>query len=171
MMSFYLAFNFFSITSASKKGKVTTFSKMKCEIADKGPKLLATGYRERSLYYLKHSGVAHQACTSRNQTKSKGIGNLGIWILLESNNRLRRKWLRVWMLTTNKSLISVSVVYKVRVTSCRSSPPPLIKPTIHLISYTVMFAEKLELHPWEGVSILLHFLMIVLDMCGYNIVK
>jgi len=31
-----LVFNLFSITSASKKGKVTTFSEMKCEITDKG---------------------------------------------------------------------------------------------------------------------------------------
>ena len=47
------------------------FSKMKCKITDKSPKLLATGYREGSLYYLKNSGVVHQACTSTDQTKPK----------------------------------------------------------------------------------------------------
>lgn len=66
-----LAFNLFSVTSASKKGKVTTFSEMKCEITDKGSNILATRYREGSLYYLKHSGVVHQACTTTDQTKSK----------------------------------------------------------------------------------------------------
>ena len=47
-----LAYNLLSITSAAKKGKVTIFTEMKCEIRDSKSKLIAFGYREGSLYYL-----------------------------------------------------------------------------------------------------------------------
>ena len=57
-----LAYNLLSVTSASKKGKVVTFSKMKCEIRDKESNLLAVGHRERSLYYFDHDDTVHQAC-------------------------------------------------------------------------------------------------------------
>jgi len=56
-----LAYNLLSTTSASKKGKVTTFSEMRCEIRDPKSKLIASGHREGSLYYLDHGGPIHQA--------------------------------------------------------------------------------------------------------------
>ena len=56
-----LAYNLLSVTSASKKGKVTTFSKMRCEIRDAKSKLIASGCREGSLYYLDHGDPVHQA--------------------------------------------------------------------------------------------------------------
>lgn len=72
-----LAFNLFSVTSASKKGKQTTFSDMKCEIRGVNSRLVATGYRDGSLYYLDHRELAHQACSSLDQSGSKS--NLTIW--------------------------------------------------------------------------------------------
>ena len=58
-----LAYNLVSVTAASKKGKVTTFSEMKCEIRDYKSKLVATRHRDGSLYYL---GPIHKACSSSN---------------------------------------------------------------------------------------------------------
>ena len=78
-----LAYNLLSVTSASKKGKVTTFSKMKCEIRDNKSNLLAVGHREGSLYYLDHDDTVHQACSSSEQSSCKGtiwhrrLGHLG----------------------------------------------------------------------------------------------
>ena len=66
-----LAYNLLSVTSASKKGKVTTFSEMRCEIRDSKSKLIATGHREGSLYYLDHGGPIHQACSSCDCNSSK----------------------------------------------------------------------------------------------------
>ena len=68
-----LAFNLFSVISASRKGKVTTFSETQCEIRDGNSKLVATGYRDGSLYYLKHSDFVHQACTSTDQKSKETI--------------------------------------------------------------------------------------------------
>ena len=56
-----LAYNLLSIISASKKGEVTTFSDMRCEIRDSKFKLIAMGHREGSLYYLDHNNCIHQA--------------------------------------------------------------------------------------------------------------
>ena len=47
-----LAYNLISVTAAAKRGKVTTFSEIRCEIRDSKSKLVATGHREGSLYYL-----------------------------------------------------------------------------------------------------------------------
>ena len=66
-----LAYNLFSVTSASKKGKVTTFSKLKCEIRDAKSNLLAVGCREGSLYYLNYDDVVHQAYPSSKQIGRK----------------------------------------------------------------------------------------------------
>ena len=44
-----LAYNLFSVTSAPKRGNVTTFSKLECEIKNAKSNLLAVG---GSLYYL-----------------------------------------------------------------------------------------------------------------------
>ena len=44
---------------------------MKCEIRDVGSRVIATGYREGSLYYLDHSDFVHRACSSSDQTESK----------------------------------------------------------------------------------------------------
>ena len=79
-----LAYNLLSVTSASKKGKVTTFSKMKCEIRDSKSKLIATGHREGSLYYLDHGGPIHQVCSASDRNSSKEtlwhrrFGHLGV---------------------------------------------------------------------------------------------
>ena len=66
-----LAYNLLSITSAAKKGKVTTYTETRCEIRDSNSKLIAHGYREGSLYYLDQGGPAHQACPSSNHNSSK----------------------------------------------------------------------------------------------------
>ena len=78
-----LAYNLLSVTSASNKGKVVTFSKSKCEIRDNESNLLAVGQREGSLYYLDHDDTVHQACPSLEQIGAKGtiwhrrLGHLG----------------------------------------------------------------------------------------------
>ena len=72
-----LAFNLFSVTSAYKKGKLTTFSDMKCETRGVNSQLVATGYRDGSLYYLDHKELSHQACSSLGQSGSKS--KLTIW--------------------------------------------------------------------------------------------
>ena len=79
-----LAYNLLSVTAASKKGKVTSFSEMRCEIRDSKSKLVASGHREGSLYYLDHKGPIHQACSSSDCNSSKEsiwhrrFGHLGI---------------------------------------------------------------------------------------------
>ena len=66
-----LAYNLLSVTSASNKGKVTTFSEMRCEIRDPKSKLIASGHREGSLYYLDHGGPIPQAFSSCDHNSSK----------------------------------------------------------------------------------------------------
>ena len=79
-----LAYNLLSVTSASKKGKVTTFSEMRCEIRDSNSKLIATGHREGSLYYIDHVGPIHQAYSSCDDNSLKEnmwhrrLGHLGV---------------------------------------------------------------------------------------------
>ena len=78
-----LAYNLLSVPAASSKGKVTSFSEMRCEIRDSESKLIASGHREGSLYYLDHRGPNHQACSSSDCNSSKEtiwhrqIGHLG----------------------------------------------------------------------------------------------
>ena len=59
------------MTSASKKGKVTTFSTLKCEIRDAKSNLLVVGCREGSLYYLDYDDMVHQAYPSFEQIGRK----------------------------------------------------------------------------------------------------
>ena len=79
-----LAYNLLSVTSASKKGKVTTFSEIRCEIRDSKSKLIASGHREGNLHYLDHEGPIHQACSSSDHNSSKEtiwhrrFGHLGV---------------------------------------------------------------------------------------------
>jgi len=79
-----LAFNPFSVTLASEKGKLTTFSDVKCEIRGVDSWLVATSYRDGNLYYLDHSDLAHQTCSSleskcqTNYLASK-VWALGSW--------------------------------------------------------------------------------------------
>ena len=47
-----LTYNLLSITAASKRGKVTTFTEKGCKIRDSKSKLVASGHREGGLYYL-----------------------------------------------------------------------------------------------------------------------
>ena len=78
-----LAYNLLSVPSASKRGKVTTFSGKKCEIRDLKSRLIATGHREGSLYYLHHGGPIRQVCTNSDHSNSKEaiwhrrLGHLG----------------------------------------------------------------------------------------------
>ena len=108
-----LAYSLLSVTSASKKGKVTTFSKMKCEIRDSKSKLIATGHREGSLYYLDHGGPIHQSvqpliATARR--KPIGIADSVTWGFKECKHWQRTKWSVGWTLTGNKSLVSANPV-------------------------------------------------------------
>ena len=66
-----LAYNLLSITSVSKRGKVTTFTEMRCEIRDFKSKLIASGHRDGSLYYLDQGGPVHHACASSDHKSSK----------------------------------------------------------------------------------------------------
>ena len=62
-----LAYNLLSVISASK---VTTFCESKCEIRDSRSKLIATGQRAGSLYYLLHKENAdYQASTTQNSSR------------------------------------------------------------------------------------------------------
>ena len=65
------AYNLLSVISASKKGKVTTFAEMRCEIRDLKFKLIAMGHREGSLYYLDHNNRIHQAYVGSDCKRSK----------------------------------------------------------------------------------------------------
>jgi hypothetical protein len=47
-----LAYNLLSITAVSKRGELTTFTQVGCEIRDFKSKLVSSGHREGSLYYL-----------------------------------------------------------------------------------------------------------------------
>ena len=78
-----LSYNLLSVTAASKRGKVTIFSETRCEIRNSKSKLVATGHKEGSLYYLDHGGPTHQACpssvcnTSKETTWHRRLGHLG----------------------------------------------------------------------------------------------
>ena len=94
-----LAYNLISVTSASKKGKVTTFTEKSCEIRDSKSKLIATGQREGSLYYLDHTGTPHQACPSLESSARtlwhRRLGHLGDPGLLELAKRNMVKGLSI----------------------------------------------------------------------------
>ena len=66
-----LAYNLLSITSASKRGKTTTFTETTCEIRSLKSKLIAIGHREGSLYYLDQGGPVHHAFASSDRNSSK----------------------------------------------------------------------------------------------------
>ena len=61
-----LAYNLLSISAISKRGKETTFTQVGCEIRDFRSKLVASGHREGSLYYLDQGGPTHRACLSNS---------------------------------------------------------------------------------------------------------
>ena len=69
---------------ASTRGKKTTFSGSRCEIRDSKSKLVASGRREGSLYYLDQEGSVQHAylsadCTSVNETLwHRRFGHLGM---------------------------------------------------------------------------------------------
>ena len=75
-----LAYNLLSITAASKRRKVTTFTEEVCEIRDLESKLIASGHREGSLYYLDQQDDIHQVCTSQESKRviwHRRLGHLG----------------------------------------------------------------------------------------------
>ena len=65
-----LAYNLLSITAASERGKVTTFTEKGCEIRDSKSTLVASGRREGSLYYLNQGETTHQACISQDSKRT-----------------------------------------------------------------------------------------------------
>lgn len=76
-----LAFNLLSVPAAARKNKVTTFSALKCEIKDAKGRLVASGHREGSLYYLDCDGAKQQAHSTRSQdstTWHRRFGHLGM---------------------------------------------------------------------------------------------
>ena len=90
-----LAYNLFSVTPASKKGKVTTFSKLKCEIRDAKSNLLAVGCREGSLYYLDYDDLVQQAYPAPSRLvvrQESGIADLATCGLKECKNWQEMKW-------------------------------------------------------------------------------
>ena len=129
-----LAYNLLSVTSASKKGKIVTFSKMKCEIRDNESSLLAVGRREGSLYYLDNYDAVHQACPSSEQSDDRGkiwhrrLGHLGAQGMQELS---RSKMVQEWILTRNKSLVFVSVAFKAKATAYHFSYLPQGDLSIH----------------------------------------
>ena len=75
-----LAYNLLSITAASRRRKVTTFTEVGCEIHDLSSKLIASGHREGNLYYLDQRGPTHQACVSHESKEviwHRRLGHLG----------------------------------------------------------------------------------------------
>ena len=65
-----LAFNLLSITAASERGKVTTFTQVGCEIREFKSNLVTSGHRKGSLYYLHQGGPSHQACVSNSSERT-----------------------------------------------------------------------------------------------------
>ena len=107
-----LAYNLLSITSAAKKGKVTIFTEMRCEIRDSKSKLIASGYREGSLYYLDQEGLTHQACPSSDHNSSKGM----IW-----HRRFGHLGTQgVQVLTRNKMVSGMDLEWKQETGFCES---------------------------------------------------
>ena len=75
-----LAYNLLSMTAASRRRKVTTFTEVGCEIRDLSSKLIASGHREGNLYYLDQRGSTHQACVSHESKEvicHRRLGHLG----------------------------------------------------------------------------------------------
>ena len=50
---------------------MTSFTEMRCEIRDFKSKLIASGHRDGSLYYLDQGGPVHHACASSDHKSSK----------------------------------------------------------------------------------------------------
>ena len=111
-----LAYDLFSVTSAFKKGKVTRFSKLKCEIKD----------AKSNLVWL--LGAEKEVCTTLimmtlyirlTQAPSRlvvrqevGIADLATWGLKECKNWQEMKWWKEYILMRSWSLGFVNVVLK-----------------------------------------------------------
>lgn len=78
-----LSYNLLSVTSAAKRGKMTTFNETTCEIKDSKSRVIALGHREGGLYYLDHGGpvlsvhVSQHQDSSRKLTWHRRFGHLG----------------------------------------------------------------------------------------------
>ena len=60
---------------------MTTFFESTCEIKDAKSRLVASGYREGSLYYLDYEGATQLVHSiRRNENVKKGIVNLATWV-------------------------------------------------------------------------------------------
>ena len=68
-----LAYNLLSVTAAAKRGKVTTFSEVRC---DSTRRLVAVGSRNGSLYYLDCDSHAHQSTDSNGTLWHRRLGHL-----------------------------------------------------------------------------------------------
>ena len=90
MFSWY---NLLSVISASKKGMVTIFLVIRCEVRDSKSKIIAMRHREGSLYYLDHTNCTHQACVSSVITDLKkpcDIADLDIWKLKLAKSKMAK---------------------------------------------------------------------------------
>ena len=108
-----LAYNLLSVTSASRRGKVTTFFELHCEIRDTKSKVVACGYREGSLYLLDHEVPVHQAHTVVTGVSPRpvfGIAGLVIWVFKVYKHWQRTEWSKVWIMTGSEKLDSVNPV-------------------------------------------------------------
>ena len=52
---------------------------MGCDIRDPTSKLVASGYREGSLYYLDQGDPIHQVCLGSSSKETYGIADLDTW--------------------------------------------------------------------------------------------
>ena len=80
-----LSYNLFSVSKAAEAGKVTRFNESGCQILGAKQRLIATGTRVGSLYYLGHQTSSHQvhAVTNGSQEKNEDVwhrhyGHLGM---------------------------------------------------------------------------------------------
>ena len=119
-----LAYSLLSVPAASNKGKVTSFSEMRCEIRDSKSKLIASGHREGSLYYLDHRGPIHQACSSSDSNSSKeSIWHRRFGHFKEYKCWQRTKWSVDWTSTGKR-------VWFLRILRRRKEPSVAL-PTVH----------------------------------------
>ena len=139
-----LAYNLISVTAADKRGKMTTFSDTKCEIRDSKSKLVATGHREGSLYYLDHGGPIHQAHSSSDGNNYKET----IW-----HRRFGHLGSQGMQLLVRKKMVSgLDLDGKQHPTFCE----PCVKGKTHRLAFQSSSTKRAD-HPLE----LIHS-----DVCG-----
>jgi hypothetical protein len=117
---------------------------MRCEIRDSKSKLMASGYREGSLYYLDQGGPAHQACPSSDHNSSKEM----IWH--RRFGHLGTQGMQV--LTRNKMVSGMDLEWKQETGFCESC----VEGKSHRLPFQHSSGKRAD-HPLE----LIHS-----DVCG-----